>query len=144
MNADPTRPNVLHVEDDDLDIRAIARAFKKHNLDNPIFVARDGVEALALLRGAGGLEPIPKPYVILLDLRMPKMDGLQFLEVLRADPELSDSVVFVVTTSDRDDDVCQSYQYNVAGYILKSDLSRPDVSAVRMLESYLDCVELPN
>ena len=80
--------NILLVEDDDLDVMNVRRAFKKNNILNPLFVAGDGLEALDLLRGVGENSPEmpPERRLILLDLNMPKMNGIEFLRELRADP----------------------------------------------------------
>lgn len=90
-------------------------------ITNPLYVANNGLEALSMLRGeAGEKPPVPKHRrLILLDLNMPKMNGLEFLEVLRSDPDLQSIPVVVLTTSDEDRDRIEAYHYNVAGYILK-------------------------
>jgi len=85
--------NFLLVEDDAIDVRFIRKTFQTHKITNPLHVACDGVEALEMLRGDGGRERIPRPYLILLDLNMPRMNGIQFLKELRADSTLCDSIV---------------------------------------------------
>ena len=92
---------LLLVEDDAVDAEAIQRAFRQQRIANPFVVVRDGVEALAALRGERG-PLVPHPFLVLLDVNMPRMNGIEFLEALRADPVLSRTVVFVLTTSDRD------------------------------------------
>jgi CheY-like chemotaxis protein len=111
--------NILLVEDDEVDIMNIQRAFKKANIANPLIVAENGLEALDILKGNNGKEKIQRPYVILLDINMPKMNGLEFLEVIRNDPTLQSSPVVVLTSSERDEDICQSYEKQVAGYLTK-------------------------
>ena len=113
--------NILLVEDDEVDIMNVKRAFKKNKIANPLYIASNGLEALAMLRGSDGQAPvIPKSRrLILLDLNMPKMNGLEFLHELRADPELQVTPVIVLTTSDEDRDRIEAYHLNVAGYILK-------------------------
>ena len=113
--------NILLVEDDEVDIMNVKRAFKKNKIANPLYIANNGLEALAMLRGKDGQAPIiPKSRrLILLDLNMPKMNGLEFLHELRADPELQVTPVIVLTTSDEDRDRIEAYHLNVAGYILK-------------------------
>lgn len=98
--------NVLLVEDDDLDVMNVHRAFKKNNIGNPLFIAGNGVEALEMLRGKDGAPPaVPEERrIILLDLNMPKMGGIEFLRELRADPDLRPLPVIVLTTSDEDRD----------------------------------------
>jgi CheY-like chemotaxis protein len=113
--------NILLVEDDEVDIMNVKRAFKKNKIANPLYIASNGLEALAMLRGKDGQDAvIPRSRrLILLDLNMPKMNGLEFLHELRADPELQVIPVIVLTTSDEDRDRIEAYHLNVAGYILK-------------------------
>lgn len=136
--------NVLLVEDNVIEQEAVRRAFKREHIGNPIITAVDGIEALALLRGGnGGAEALPRPYLILLDLNMPRMNGLEFLTELRADPELRDSIVFVLTTSRSDEDRVASYNLNVAGYIVKSDVGAGFVRLLGLLDHYWRIVEFP-
>jgi CheY-like chemotaxis protein len=113
--------NILLVEDDEVDIMNVQRAFKKNNILNPLFCASNGLEALEMLRGRNGRPSALPAYrrLILLDLNMPKMGGLEFLQQLRADPALHSIPVVVLTTSDQDCDRMDAYKLNVAGYILK-------------------------
>lgn len=133
---------VLLVEDDDVDAERVVRAFRKSGLPHPIRRARDGIEALEILRGETG-EPIERPYIILLDLKMPRMGGFQFLGCLREDRALADAVVFVLTTSRNESDRCRAYLQNVAGYIVKSRTSGDFVDVASMLDWYWRVVELP-
>jgi CheY-like chemotaxis protein len=134
--------NVLLIEDNEVDQEGVRRAFVRHRIANPIRVASDGVEALRILRGEG-VAPLPRPYLILLDINLPRMNGLEFLRALRADPELRDSVVFVLTTSQRDEDRLASYDLNVAGYMVKSDVGAGFLGMVELLDHYWRVVELP-
>ncbi len=134
--------SVLLVEDNVIEHEAVRRAFKRERISNPITTAIDGIEALALLRGDGA-EAIARPYLILLDLNMPRMNGLEFLAELRADPELKDSVVFVLTTSRSDEDRVASYDFNVAGYIVKSDVGTGFMRLIGLLDHYWRIVEFP-
>lgn len=115
----PKIDNVLLVEDDEVDVMNVKRAFRKQNIDLPVYVAKNGVEALEMLRLGGGNHFTQGSTVILLDLNMPKMGGLEFLKELRADPLLHSLVVFVLTTSNQESDLRGAYAMNVAGYILK-------------------------
>jgi CheY-like chemotaxis protein len=136
--------NVLLVDDDDIDVQAIKRAFRKAKIANPLTVARDGVEALAMLRGDNGYKPVSKPYIIILDLNMPRMDGLEFLDELRKDKEHHAAVVFVMTTSKDDEDRAASYDKNVAGYIVKSDVGEGFLKVTTLLDTYWRVVLLPS
>lgn len=130
---------VLLVEDDDVDAMAIERSFTKARVGNPIVRASNGLEALALLRD----NKITLPYIILLDLNMPRMNGLEFLTELRNDPTISDSIVFVLTTSDKDEDIVSSYKKNVAGYFVKNEAGSGFSNVVAMLEGYWKIALLP-
>lgn len=133
---------LLLVEDDLVDAEAIQRAFRQQRIANPFVVVRDGVEALAVLRGEGDVE-VPYPYVVLLDINMPRMNGIEFLENLRADPELARTVVFVLTTSDREEDKVAAYDNHVAGYILKSRAGEDFLEVIRLLKVYWRLIEFP-
>ena len=141
--ANSTEVNILLVEDDEIDVRAVKQAFAKQKVKNSIHVASDGVEALEMLRAEGGREPFPRPFLILLDLKMPRMGGLQFLEEIRNDPDLCDTIVFVLTTSDDDKDKVAAYEKNVAGYLLKSNSGADFLNAVQMLDFFRISVQFP-
>jgi len=132
--------NILLVDDDDVDVMNVRRAFKKNNMSNPIFVAGNGLEALALLRDG----TIPKAKrLVLLDLNMPKMNGIEFLRELRADPELHMTSVVVLTTSNEDRDKIEAYNLNVAGYLLKPVTFLNFVDLMAALNKYWTLVEMP-
>lgn len=135
--------NILLVEDDEVDVMNVKRAFQKNNLTNPMFHAGNGIEALQLLRGGNGAEPIPIPRIILLDLNMPRMGGIEFLHELRKDEHLKNISVFVMTTSNEDKDKVDAYNLNVAGYILKPLSMESFVSAVSILKNYWTLCEYP-
>jgi CheY-like chemotaxis protein len=130
---------LLVVDDDDVDVMAIQRAFRTHNMANPIVVAHDGMEALAMLRG----NAVPRPYVIVLDLNMPRVDGIEFLDQLRADPDHGSAVVFALTTSANERDRVAAYKRNVAGYIVKSSLSGDLNEFVALLTGFFRVVAMP-
>ena len=134
---------LLLVEDDVVDAEAIQRAFRQQRIANPFVVVRDGVEALSALRGEPGAPDVPHPHVVLLDINMPRMNGLEFLEALRADPALQRTVVFVLTTSDREEDKVAAYDHHVAGYILKSRAGEDFLEVVKLLRVYWRLIEFP-
>lgn len=111
--------NVLVVEDNDVDVERITRCLHKAELPNPIHVALDGEDALDQLRGANGQKAIDTPCLVVLDLQMPRMNGLEFLEELRKEPDLADTPVLVLTTSDRQEDIEQSLRLGAVDYMTK-------------------------
>lgn len=134
---------ILLVDDDDVDVRVVKRALHKQCINNPMVVARDGVEALEVLRGEDGHPPLIQPLLILLDLNMPRMGGLEFLDELRNDPKLSKSIVFVLTTSNDERDRDAAYTKHVAGYLLKSEAGRDLMNHTPLLERFLLNVQFP-
>jgi CheY-like chemotaxis protein len=140
----PRNPvTVLVVDDDEVDLMAVERSFRQRRIANEVIAAKDGVEALAVLRGGDGRPPLSRPYVILLDLNMPRMNGLEFLREIRQDPALRDAIVFVLTTSESDEDRAAAYSANIAGFIVKSDAGRGFLAAVEMIEHFWRVVEFP-
>jgi CheY-like chemotaxis protein len=136
--------NILLVEDDEVDIMNVQRAFKKNKITNRLYIARNGIEALDLLRGNNGAEsPNPLPRIILLDLNMPKMGGIEFLRELRSDPKFKSTSVFVMTTSNEESDKLAAYDLNVAGYILKPLSFESFVQAISILNHYWMLCERP-
>lgn len=111
--------NVLLVEDDYLDAMNVQRAFTKLNLHHKLFIARNGKEALQMLRGQEKEKIEPAPDMLLLDLNMPKMNGIELLRELRTNNELEDAKIFVMTTSDEEADRDAAMSYGVDGYIIK-------------------------
>jgi CheY-like chemotaxis protein len=140
---EPQTVQLLHVEDDDLCLMGMNRAFKAAKIVNPVSFAHDGIEALEMLRGTNGRPRLPRPLLILLDLNMPRMNGIEFLEELRKDGELKKSIVFVMTTSDADEDKVKAYNLGVAGYILKSNPANAFLEATALLDTYCRVVEFP-
>ena len=135
--------NLLLVDDDEVDVQGLKRAFTKSRIGNPITVARDGVEALEFLRGENGRPKLAKPHLILLDLNMPRMNGIEFLKTIRADEDLKSAIVFMITTSKAEEDKARAYGQNVAGYIVKQDPANTFMQAVSLLEHYWKIVEFP-
>ena len=129
----------LLVEDDDVEIMVLKRSFEQLKIANNIIVAHDGIEALEALRGENDRVKISSPYIILLDLNMPRMNGHEFLAELRMDESLQKTIVFVLTTSSLETDRCKAYTRNVAGYFVKSNIH----GLLDILGTYADHVEFP-
>ncbi len=132
--------NILLVEDDKVDVMNVRRAFEKSHITNPVWVAENGLRALEMLRA--GEVPLER-LLILLDLNMPKMTGIEFLRELRADEHLRWLPVVVLTTSDTDNDRVEAYGLNVAGYILKPVTFESFVDTMVTLNKYWTLVEMP-
>ena len=136
--------NILLIDDDEVDCMNVQRAFKRSSISNPLFITHNGIEGLDALRGTNGAKKIdPLPRIILLDINMPKMNGLEFLRELRADKDLHSISVFVMTTSNDDKDRVEAYNYNVAGYIIKPISFENFVSAVSILNNFWQLCEMP-
>lgn len=132
--------NIVLVEDDVLDVMNVERAFGRANIQSPLFLARDGVEALELLRG----DRVPLDRrVVLLDLNMPRLDGFGFLREMRADLLLQKTPVVVLTTSNDERDRTEAYRQNVAGYLLKSVDFSGFVELMTVLNQYWTVMEFP-
>ncbi|MGE5296536.1 MAG: response regulator [Solirubrobacterales bacterium] len=133
-----TKP-VLLVEDDAIDTMTVRRAFRDLKLCNPLAHVTNGEEALKHLRNAEN----PKPCVILLDLNMPRMNGVEFMRVIKTDPILRKIPVVVLTTSRDDRDIVESYKLSAAGYIVKPVDYKKFVEAMRTIDVYWTISELP-
>ena len=132
--------NILLVDDDEVDVMNVQRAFKKANITNPVYVAGNGIEALEMLRG----DSMPhQRRIVLLDINMPKMNGIEFLREVRRDPALRSLCVVVLTTSNEDRDRIEAYQLNVAGYLLKPVTFIHFVDVMATLNKYWALMEMP-
>jgi CheY-like chemotaxis protein len=135
--------SLLVVDDDDVAAEAVIRGMRKHAVDCPIVVAEDGLAALQILRDEHPARRISKPYLVLLDLNMPRMNGMEFLRELRSDSELRGTVVFVLTTSGSDTDRANAYGQFIAGYMVKSGLGPQLSGLARFLIEYNSAVLPP-
>jgi CheY-like chemotaxis protein len=135
---------VLLIDDDDVAVEGVIRSMQKHKVQCTTVTADDGQEALDILRHKHPSKKITSPFLVLLDLNMPRMDGFQFLEAVRADPALQNMVIFVLTTSSRDSDRMRAYQENVAGYMVKSAVGPQFGKLMALLDCYGQSVVLPN
>ena len=133
-----TRP-VLLVEDDVVDMMTVRRAFEELNLSNPLVHVSDGEQALEYLNDSRQA----KPCVILLDLNMPRMNGVEFMRIAKADPVLRKIPIVVLTTSKDDRDIVDSYKLSAAGYIVKPVDYQSFVEAIRTIDIYWTISELP-
>jgi len=142
-NPSPRPIRILLVEDDDGDAKAVVRTFQKARIANPIVRALDGIEAMAILRGTDQTPPLEAPYLLLVDLNMPRMDGIQLVTAIREDPVLHDTIVFMLTTSNRSEDKQAAYSLNVTGYILKEKAGEDFLKLFSLVDSYWRIVEMP-
>ena len=141
---DHSRPaEILLVEDNDNDVELTRLGFQRAKLVVNLHRTADGEQCMAFLRKQGEYAHVPTPDLILLDLNMPRMDGLELLGEIRRDPRLKDSVVFVLTTSRADEDKAAAYAQNVAGYLVKSDLGQNFAGLLELITAYCKVVELP-
>jgi CheY-like chemotaxis protein len=132
--------NILLVDDDEVDVMTVKRAFSKANITNKVYVATDGIEALELLRSDG---IPPSRRLVLLDLNMPRMNGIELLREIRTDPALQVITVIVLTTSNEDRDRVEAYQLNVAGYLLKPVTFHAFIEVMSTVNKYWTLMEMP-
>jgi CheY-like chemotaxis protein len=128
---------ILLVEDDEVDVKALKWAFEKLKVANPLVIARDGVEAWEMLKD------LSRPYLIITDLNMPRMNGIELLRKIRQSADHRDSIVFVLTTSNDEQDKIDAYGLNVAGYMLKTDMGTSFTRAISLIDNYWKVVEFP-
>ncbi len=128
---------ILLVEDDEVDVKALKWAFDKLKIANPLHIARDGVEALEKLG------ELSRPYLVITDINMPRMNGIELLRQIRQSENYRDSIVFVLTTSNDEQDKIDAYDLNVAGYMLKSDMGTSFTRAISLIDNYWKVVEFP-
>ena len=119
MSADNPTSSILLVEDDQMDVMNVQRELRRQNINVPLVHARNGRDAIKMLRGEGGEPKIAKPNIVLLDINMPRMNGLELLELLRSDPEFVGLNVFIMTTSDLEAERLKAKELAVSGYIIK-------------------------
>jgi len=130
---------IMLVEDNPDDEELTLRALRKANIANEVFVARDGTEALDFLFGTGrhaGLKTLPLPAVVLLDLKLPKLNGIDVLKRMRADPRTQLIPVVVLTSSSEDEDMLKSYQSGANSYVRKPVEFSSFANAVTQLGMY--------
>jgi CheY-like chemotaxis protein len=138
----PSELTILLVEDDDVDAMTVQRGLIKAKIINKLVRAHDGVEALEMLRGEG-FPRLPPPYLLLVDIHMPRLDGIGLIKAVRADPALTQTVIFVLTTSDDDRDKMAAYNEHIAGYVVKTSTHDELLPLTTMLNYYLLIVKPP-
>lgn len=137
-----TELRILLVDDDEVDRMAVEKGLERAGVHSEVVSATDGIEALEILRGERG-DLVRRPFVVLLDLNMPRLDGIGFLEQIRADNELRRTVVFVLSTSASGEDQLAAYDRFVAGYVVKNDAGPNYERLIKMLVEYWRVVKLP-
>lgn len=138
------RRSILQIDDDSVDAMMVKQVFKKIEMPFELIQASDGQEALDMLKGENGKEkPDPLPSIILLDVNMPRMNGHEFLDALRADPNLRSILVYMMTTSSSDKDIRSAYEMNIAGYLTKPvDLDQV-MNTFKTLKNYWEVISFP-
>lgn len=131
---------ILLIEDDDVDVMTVKRAIRDLKVTNQLVSIGDGEEAIEYLR----TESTTKPCIILLDLNMPKMDGAEFLKIVKADKALKKIPIVILTTSNSDRDVIESFERGAAGYMVKSVDYEKFVETIRTIDQYWTLSKLPS
>jgi CheY-like chemotaxis protein len=136
---------ILLVEDNPGDVRLTQEAFQENKIRNELHVARDGLEAMAFLQRTGPYSNAPRPDIILLDLNLPRMDGREVLEEVKADPDLKSIPVVILTTSKAEEDIVRTYNLHANCYINKPVDLEQFICVVKAIESFwLTIVMLPS
>jgi len=136
---------ILLVEDDEVDVMTVKRAFAKNNITNPLYICSNGEDALQFLKHEGaysGPESPPRPGIILLDINMPVMNGIEFLKIMKEDPKFRSIPVIVLSTSREEEDRTRSFNLSAAGYIVKPVEFEKFVEAVGLIDRYWTLSEL--
>jgi two-component system response regulator len=137
------KPMILLVEDNPDDVELTLRVFRAHHVANEVVVARDGVEALDILFGQAGATPRRMPSVVLLDLKLPRLDGLEVLRRIRAEPATAFLPVVIMTTSREERDVVASYELGANSYVQKPVEFEAFAEAIRFLGLYWLILNVP-
>jgi CheY-like chemotaxis protein len=136
--------DVLLVEDDPGDVLMTREAFELNHVGNTLHVVSDGVEAMEFLRREGAHADAPRPGLVLLDLNLPRKDGREVLAEIKADPELCDIPVVILTTSSADEDIVRSYRLHANAYVTKPVDFKRFIEVVRQIDHFfVTIVSLP-
>jgi CheY-like chemotaxis protein len=141
---DPRPVHVLLVEDDEGDVLMTREAFEFYKVRNPLHVVSDGEQALQFVRRTGPYADAPRPGLILLDVNLPRVSGLEVLAELKQDPELRPIPVVMLTTSQADEDILRSYSLHANAYVSKPVDFEQFTAAIRQIDDFfLSLVQLP-
>jgi len=144
MTAQKEPVEILLAEDNPNDVRLTKRAFNEGKLLNNIHVANDGIETMKFLRREGEYADEPRPDVVLLDIEMPRKDGLEVLADIDMSPELSTIPVIILTSSEAEQDIVESYEHNANAYLTKPVGHKEFQETVRQIERFwFQLVKLP-
>ncbi len=143
LNLRASAAHYLFVDDDEVCIMAMKRALKKLDITDEVSTASNGLEALSVIEQSVRSDGTLPHFIITLDLNMPKMGGLEFLERIRAEPAYEKLVVFVLTSSDNDVDIEKAYQLGISGYIYKEHPMDSIIDSLQMIKTFSDVVVLP-
>jgi CheY-like chemotaxis protein len=137
--------DVLLVEDDAGDVLMTREAFEFYKIRNPLHVVTDGEQALQFVRRTGPFADAPRPGLILLDVNLPRVSGLEVLAELKRDPELLRIPVVILTTSQAEEDILRSYQLHANAYVSKPVDFEQFITAIRQIDTFfLTLVQLPS
>jgi CheY-like chemotaxis protein len=136
----PKTTSLLIVEDDDVDYKLLMRSFAQRKIANVTVRAKDGLDAWEKIKSG----EIQKPFIVLLDLNMPRMNGKELLTEIRNDPDHTDTVVFLMTTSTDKNDIKESFSKHAAGYFLKDNVQGSIDKMVEVIDGYWQIVVLPS
>ncbi len=131
---------ILLVEDDRVDVLTVQRALKELDVANPLVSTGDGEEALEYLYN----HATTKPCVILLDLNMPRMSGMEFMEIAKSDESLRTIPIIIFTTSNTEQDIAKSFELGAAGYMVKSVDYGKFIEMIKTIDSYWSLSKLPS
>ncbi|PRY92348.1 response regulator [Donghicola tyrosinivorans] len=133
-----SKATLLVVDDDEIDREIILRALAEHGLEVPVAYAANGNEAIELMKAE-----TDTAFVVLLDLNMPVLDGFETLDVMRKDPDLMKTPVFILSTSDEERDIDQSYRMGISGYLRKAEIDEGMERIISLMRAYIETVKLP-
>ena len=133
-----SKATLLVVDDDEIDREIILRALAEHGLEVPVAYAANRNEAIEIMKAE-----TDTAFVVLLDLNMPVLDGFETLDVMRNDPDLMKTPVFILSTSDEARDIDQSYRLGISGYLRKAEIDEGMERIISLMRAYIETVKLP-